>query len=365
MNKIAVFHSFMDNIGGAEMVTLTIARELDADVYTTNIDPKKIQKMGFGDVLPRIKSIGQVPKKAPFRHQIVLWKFRRLNLRSDYDFFIISGDWAMSAAVNNYPNLWYVHSPLNEIWQWSDYVRENLLSFWQKPIFNLWVKLNRFLTRKYAKKVNKWVCNSKNTQQRIKKYYKQDAEIINPPIYTKKYSNLGRGDYWLSVNRLLKHKRVELQVEAFKKMPKEKLILVGSYEKGASQFEEYKNYIEKIKPENVEILNWVSEKDLIKLYGSCKGFITTSRDEDFGMNVVEAMSAGKPVIAPNEGGYKESIINNKNGILIDNIDSEKIVEAVKKINLDCNIGKNSIDRAAEFDTNVFMNKLNKIINDKK
>ena len=49
----------MDNIGGAEIVCLTLARELNADLYTTNIDPDNIKKMGFGDVLPRIKSIGK------------------------------------------------------------------------------------------------------------------------------------------------------------------------------------------------------------------------------------------------------------------------------------------------------------------
>ena len=43
--KIAVFHNFMDNIGGAERVGLTLARELNADFYSTNIDQEKINKM--------------------------------------------------------------------------------------------------------------------------------------------------------------------------------------------------------------------------------------------------------------------------------------------------------------------------------
>jgi len=48
--KIAIFHNFMDNIGGAEIVALTLARELEADIYTTNIDFLKIEKMGFSDL---------------------------------------------------------------------------------------------------------------------------------------------------------------------------------------------------------------------------------------------------------------------------------------------------------------------------
>ena len=43
--KIAIFHNFMDNIGGAELVGLILAREFKADFYTTNIDEDKIKKM--------------------------------------------------------------------------------------------------------------------------------------------------------------------------------------------------------------------------------------------------------------------------------------------------------------------------------
>ena len=78
--KIAIFHNYLDNIGGAEIVGLTLAREFNADVYTTNIDKEKINKMGFSDVIPRIFSIGTVPINAPFKQQFSLWKFRKLNL---------------------------------------------------------------------------------------------------------------------------------------------------------------------------------------------------------------------------------------------------------------------------------------------
>ena len=71
--KIAVFHNFLDNIGGAEMVSLTLARELNADIYTTNVDREKIEKMGFTDVTQRIFSVGKVPVNAPWRQQLALW----------------------------------------------------------------------------------------------------------------------------------------------------------------------------------------------------------------------------------------------------------------------------------------------------
>ena len=94
---IAIFHNFLDNIGGAEIVTLLLARELGADVYTTNIDQEKIKKMGFSDL--NIYSIGWVPAAAPLRQELTYWRFRFLNLGKRYNFYIISGDWAMAAAV--------------------------------------------------------------------------------------------------------------------------------------------------------------------------------------------------------------------------------------------------------------------------
>ena len=329
--KVALLHSFMDNIGGAEMVTLSLARSLGADVYTTNVDGEKIRKMGFADVLPRVRSIGRVPIRAPFRHQLALWRFRRLDLRGAYDACVVSGDWAMSAAVRNRPCLWYVHSPLNELWAFKDYVRERILAPWQRPIFDAWVWANRKLSRRYARSVDRFVVNSENTRRRLARYYGAEGAVVNPPTYTDWFRYEPPRGYWLSVNRLLAHKRVELQLAAFAAMPDRKLIVVGSYEQGAAQFESYRARMEALRPANVEFRSWVSREELVQLYAGCEGFVTTARDEDFGLTAVEAMAAGKPVVAPAEGGYLESVVDGETGVLVRDADAEKISAAVARV----------------------------------
>jgi glycosyltransferase involved in cell wall biosynthesis len=353
--RIAIFHNFLDNIGGAEIVDLILARELKADIYTTNINKEKIQKMGFET--DNIFSIGRIPVNAPFKQEFAYWKFRKLNLGRKYDFYIIAGDWAMSGGIHNRPNLWYVYSPTREIWDLYQYTRKYAVPFWQRPIFDLWVIFRRFVNKRDAQKIDRIVSISKNVQARVKKYLNRDSSVIYPPIETEKFHYQKNGNFWLSVSRLITHKRVDIQVKAFKKLPDENLIIIGSYEK-SGHFRRYANYIKKIRPKNVELKSWISQKELIEFYANCKGVITTSKDEDFGLVPLEAMASGKPIIAPNEGGYKETIIDVITGRLIDNIDEDKLVEAIKEIGKDPKEYKEAcLKQAKRFDVEVFIKKI--------
>jgi len=195
----------------------------------------------------------------------------------------------------------------------------------------------------------------------------KEAKVINPPVETSKFK-CKKGSYWLSVNRLLAAKRVDLQVKAFSKLPEEKIVIVGSYEK-SRHFLQYADYLRKIKPKNVEILSWVDDEELRALYANCKGLIATAMDEDFGMTVVEAMASGKPVIAANEGGYKETVINNVTGKLIDNINEEKLAEKIKKMSKELKNNPEKyksacVKQAKKFDVKIFIRKIREEINNK-
>lgn len=90
--------------------------------------------------------------------------------------------------------------------------------------------------------------------------------------------------------------------------------------------------LEKAAEGKVEFLGHVSDKELWNLYARAKGFIALACDEDFGMTVVEAQAAGTPVIAFNGGGFKESVVDGKTGILIEDTDINTLNKAMAKFN---------------------------------
>lgn len=355
--KIAIFHNFMDNIGGAEKVSLILARELGADIYTTVADSSMIKKMGFS---PNITQLGWVPINAPFRQQLSSLRFRLLDLDKKYDFFLIAGDWALAGAMHNRPNAWYCHSPTREIWDLHSYTRKQLVHPFKRPLFDVWVEYNRHCNKKYVRHVDTVIGSSRNAQQRLRKYLRRDSALIYPPIETKKFHYRPAENFWLSVNRLISHKRIHWQIEAFRRMPEQNLVIVGSYEK-SRHFLEYARYITRIKPINVTLLHWIDEKKLVDLYSRCRGLLATAHDEDFGMTTLEAMAAGKPVIATDEGGYRETVIDGQTGRLIA-ATPEAIVEAVRELSPRVHTYQAACQQqAGAFDTAICLQKWREVI----
>lgn len=355
-SNIAVIYHCMDNIGGAEKVALTLVKDLGADLITTNHDKGVFEKLGF-DNIPVI-SIGKISDKVKNKQQRALFLFLIKKLPK-YDVYIISSGWAMSALVRNKPNIFYIHSPIREIWDLSDSIRNSKSHFYQCLLFDFYVKFHRHLNKWFVKHTGFIVCNSNNTQRRTIRYLARDSLLIYPPVEVEKIKYESTGDYWLSVNRLCSHKQIELQIEAFKMLKHEKLIIVGSYGKSIAD-KAYLKKIMNIKPDNVVIKSFVTEEEKEHLYANCKAFITTSLDEDFGMNAVEAMAAGKPVVAVNEGGYKESVIDGETGFLT-NPDTDSIVEGIKKIENPLDFRKNCEKQAVKFSRERFTEEIKQVV----
>lgn len=355
--KIAIFHDWILNIGGSEKLILGLARELGADIITTDMDMESVIKMGYQDV--KIISIGKTVKFSPFKQFSACFMFALCDFSSKYDFFIFSNNWSHFAAAKHRPNMWYCPSPPRLFYDlYEGFVRKE--PFIRRQLFKAWVAVHRPISRRFVEKIEYMIANSNNVHKRIEKFYGLDSVVIYPGIDTSKSRFERYGDFWLSVNRLYPEKRVELQIEAFRRIPYEKLVIVGTSTRG-DHSDEYASRIMKDPPPNVKFAGNVPEADLIELYATCKGHITTALDEDFGMTPVEAMASGKPVVAVREGGYLETVVDGMTGILVE-ANEEAIINAIKLISLNPEKYKiDCMDQAKKFDMSVFIEKMKDII----
>jgi glycosyltransferase involved in cell wall biosynthesis len=355
--KIAIFHDYIGAIGGGEKLVLTLARGLGADVITTDVDEDSIKKMGFEDV--KIISLGDTVKLPPLKQISASLRFALCNFSKEYDFFVFSGNWSHFAARRHKPNLYYCFTPTRAFYDLHDTFLQRQ-SFPVRQLFRIWVAVHEPISRKSLNHVDYIIAISRNAQMRIKKYYRKDSIVVHPAIDISKYRLEKFGDFWLSVNRLYPEKRIEAQINVFKQMTDEKLLIVGGFAKG-DHASKYASEIINGLPPNVKLLGSVSEDELIDLYATCKGHITTALDEDFGMTPLEAMASGKPTIAVKEGGYLETVIDDRTGILVD-ADEKAIINAMKLISRNPEKYKNYCkNRAKDFDIQVFIKKMTSII----
>ncbi len=348
--KIAIFHDHFAFIGGGEKLVLTLARHLGADVISTDVDRRLIELMGFTDV--NVISLGGLSHTPPLRQIQSTIKFASCDFRGKYDFFIFSGNWAHYASNRHKPNLFYCHTPVRAFYDQRETMAASMNPV-AKVAFLGWTAVHSRFDKKSIARIDQIACNSQNTVRRIKKYLGMDAIVIYPPVDTGKYRYISDDGFWLSVNRLYPEKRIEVQIEAFRQMPEEKLIIIGNCGVG-DHSADYAKGLKMNLPPNVTLVGDVSEERLIDYYGRCRGVITTAADEDFGMSAVEAMAAGKPVIAVAEGGYLETVVDGVTGKLIE-CNPDAVICAVNGAGTEWNWSKSECDtRCKLYDSSKFI-----------
>jgi len=351
--EIGVYQDTLEKIGGSEKVAMVLADELDADLVTTNFDSRVLEKTSC-DININVISLGQC-REGSLKPLSCSYKFWRSNL--DYDLYVFSGSWCHYASKNRKPSIWYTHCPPRAFYSLYEETTSSL-RFPKSTVAKLYINIHKLADKKSISNIDKILCNSKYTSKRIKNIYNRDSEVVYPPVDLSKYSSESYGDYWLSVNRIHPTKRIHLQLEVFKELDK-KLIIVGSFQEGTHSYEKEK--LLEMKPKNVDFLGDVKENELLRLYSNSRGLLSTAKNEDFGMNIIEAFASEKPVVATAEGGHLETMIDNKTGKLV-KPEKEEIINAIKEI--DSNPQKYKLycsERAEKFSSKKFLKKIRRKI----
>lgn len=135
----------------------------------------------------------------------------------------------------------------------------------------------------------------------------------------------------LFVGRLEPRKGVKHLIRAFrvvkKIIPDSKLIIVG---KGLKAY--YMSFLTDDIEKDVLFLGDIGYDDLPRVYKSADVCVFPStRGESFGIVLLEAMAAGKPVIAGNAEGYVETLQNGKYGVIVNPQDEGSLARAIVEL----------------------------------
>ncbi|EMD1656844.1 glycosyltransferase family 4 protein [Pluralibacter gergoviae] len=244
---------------------------------------------------------------------------------------VISSSHAVSKGVITGPDqlhISYIHSPMRYAWDLQhQYLRESGLQKGLKSyIAKFILHKMRLWDCRTVNGVDHFVANSHFIARRIKKVYGRNASVIYPPVDTERFQFCDTKDsYFLTASRLVPYKKIDLIVEAFAHLPDERLIVIGDGP-------EMKKIKEKA-GRNIEILGYQSDSVMQKHMERARAFIFAG-EEDFGITLVEAQSAGTPVIAYGKGGALEIVrpigVDRPTGLFFEEQTVESLLDAITR-----------------------------------
>jgi glycosyltransferase involved in cell wall biosynthesis len=326
--KIAIVHDWLDKYAGSERVLEQIIEVFpQADLFSlvdflkdrSFIKNKKVHT-SFIQKLPFAR------KK--FRNYLFLFPLaiERFDL-ADYNLILSSSHCVAKSVKKSHQQIHisYIHTPVRYAWDLrEEYLEESGLNKGiKKHIANLILDYIKNFDLKTTSRIDYLIANSNYIKERIKRIYNRDAYVIYPPVDINKFSlNEKKDNFYLTVSRLVPYKKVSLIVEAFNRMTDKRLVVIGD----GPDMEK----IKKIARKNIEVLGFQPDIVVKRYLESAKAFVFAG-EEDFGIVLVEAQSAGTPVVAYRRGGASEIVLEGVSGIFFDSQTPDAIIDAIKKL----------------------------------
>ncbi len=357
--RVALVHDWLTNLAGAERVLIAMHETYpDAPIYTSVYIPELFPQLAGADV--RTSFLQKVPM-AKRKHQAFPYlrtiAFEGFDL-SGYD-VVVSSSHAEAKGVLTQPetlHLCYCHTPIRYYWGgYNEYLENPRFGAFNplvRAVMPFMASYLRVWDRCAADRVDVFIANCENVAGRIKKYYRRDARILYPPVdmdLLKPSDSVG--DYFLVAGRQIPYKRTDIAIKAFNKLGLP-LKVAGN----GSELEHLKS----IARPNIEFLGRVSDEELAEAYSHCLAFIFP-QEEDFGITPLEAMAAGRPVIAFRGGGALETVVEGRTGAFFDEQDEASLYEAVKSFKPEEYDRKELREHAGRFSADSFRDNFRRLV----
>ena len=298
--KVAIIHDWLTGMRGGEKVLEAFCELFpQAHVYTLLHLPRTVSPSI--EALPIHTSfIQNLPfSKKGYRRYLPLFPMaiERFDLKG-YD-LILSCSHCVAKGIVPPPDalhISYLLTPMRYAWDmFGEYFGAK-----KSRLIPFFIHYLRMWDVTSSQRVDDFLAISKHVQRRIMKYYRRDAEVIYPPVDTRRFKpGTKKGDFFLIVSSLVSYKAVDVAVEAFNRLGYP-LRIIGS---GPEE-----QRLRAMARSNVAFLGWQRDEVVAEAYSRCRALIFPG-EEDFGIVPLEAMASGRPVIAFGRGGALETIVS--------------------------------------------------------
>jgi glycosyltransferase involved in cell wall biosynthesis len=244
--------------------------------------------------------------------------------RQSYD-LVISSSHAFAHTVRlgsaeHTRYLSYVHSPARYLWS-PDFDARGATALLAGPRHLL-----RVADVRMSRHVHSYAVNSREVQARVRRSWKRDSRVINPPVDVDYFAAgdlpARQRDYLLGVGRWISYKNFDLviAIAGAAGMP---LIIAGSGPEEAA--------LRRTAGRAGVSVTFEVQPDrerLRELYRGARALLFPVH-EDFGIIPVEAMACGTPVVGLRRGGLLETVVEGETGFLLDSMDPADYVAALR------------------------------------
>jgi glycosyltransferase involved in cell wall biosynthesis len=326
ISSVGLVHDYLLTMRGAERTFAVLAECWPrARIYTTLYDAAGTG-LRFGDraietsYLQRLR-VGQ----RGFRRLLPLYPRAVERLPVAQHDLVLSSSSAFAHGVRvaqDAVHVCYCHSPFRYAWHERDLALAEVPRA-LRPLLARMLDRMKTWDRDAAARVTHYIANSAITRDRIADFYGREARVVHPPVDVGRFTAGQPEDFFLVVSELARHKRVEVALEAAARAGRA-LTVVGS---GPELRRLQTRY-----GASARFAGAVSDDELADLYRRARALVVPNVEE-FGIAAVEAQAAGRPVVAVDEGGARETVIDGETGVLVQ-AGTEQLAEALRDVDFD-------------------------------
>ena len=356
LQRTVLLHDYLNQQGGAEKVLESFLQLYpSAEIYTL-LRNKRL----FPNLRVKTSFVQYFPLKKKYKFYMPFFPLAVKSFRLPPNSLLLSSSYAFIKNISKPKNslhICYCHTPMRYAWDLKEtYLQKE--NVFLRPFIKLSLSYLSYWDKKQSNQVDFFIANSQHVAKRIEKFYQRDAIVIYPPIDTVffKPSQKRKNDYYLVVSRLVEYKKVDLVINAFKKLS-QKLIIAGSGRDEKQLKKLARGYA------NIAFVGRISQKKLRELYQHAKALVFP-QVEDFGITSVEVQSCGTPVIAFSQGGALETVLEGKTGHFFPKQTPESLIKAVKMFETMHFKPKDCRKNALKFDKKIFKKNIKQYITKK-